>query len=85
MHSLAQCGILGTVVACPLRAVRYAIPDQPHVSPGWAVVVPESEGTVAAVPVHVAEYLVAVRIVGAGEADNQKEEWSWCFAVVRGD
>ena len=45
--------------------------------------VPESEGTVAAVPVHVAEYLVAVRIVGAREAE--KEEWSRCFAVVRGD
>ena len=46
--------------------------------------VPEFEGTVAVVPVLVAEYLVAVRIVGAQEADDQEEEWSRCFAVVRG-
>lgn len=41
---------------------------------------------VVAVEVPEAEYLVAVRfeeIVGAREADNQEEEGSWCFAVVR--
>lgn len=54
---------------------------------------PESGGAVTVVPVPVpvpvlgAEYLVAVRlevIAGAREADNQEEEWSRCFAVVRG-
>lgn len=54
---------------------------------------PDSGGAVTVVPVPVpvpvlaAECLVAVRlevIAGAREADNQGEERSLCFAVVKG-